>query len=84
MSLNEKLIMDNIIYNGDIPYYKGMPCFLDGKRLNSIPYIDGDGFYPLIIGVMVVCGGNTCVYYDECIPYNEETAHLLGTTDDWK
>lgn len=19
-----------------------------------------------------------------CIPYNEETAHLLGTTDEWK
>lgn len=36
--------MDNIIYKGDFPYYKGMPCFLDGKRLNSIPYIDKDGF----------------------------------------
>lgn len=22
--------------------------------------------------------------YAECIPYNEETAHLLGTTDEWK
>lgn len=22
--------------------------------------------------------------YDECLPYNEETAHLLGTTDDWE
>lgn len=22
--------------------------------------------------------------FDECIPYNEETAHLLGTTDDWE
>ena len=22
--------------------------------------------------------------FDECIPYNEETAHLLGTTDEWK
>ncbi len=20
----------------------------------------------------------------DCIPYNEETAHLLGTTDEWK
>lgn len=26
-------------------------------------------------------GGN---WFDECIPYNEETAHLLGTTDEWK
>ena len=25
-----------------------------------------------------------CMYsdYDQCIPYNEETKHLLGTTDD--
>lgn len=22
--------------------------------------------------------------YKRCIPYNEETAHLLGTTDDWE
>ena len=22
--------------------------------------------------------------YDECLPYNDETAHLLGTTDEWK
>lgn len=23
-------------------------------------------------------------YYKHCIPYNEETAHLIGTTDEWK
>lgn len=23
-------------------------------------------------------------YFAQCIPYNEETKHLLGTTDDWK
>lgn len=26
-------------------------------------------------------GGN---WFDECIPYNEETKHLLGTADEWK
>lgn len=26
-------------------------------------------------------GGN---WFDECIPYNEDTKHLLGTTDEWK
>lgn len=26
-------------------------------------------------------GGN---WFDECIPYNDETKHLLGTTDEWK
>lgn len=29
----------------------------------------------------VAVGGN---WFGECIPYNEETKHLLGTTDDWK
>lgn len=29
----------------------------------------------------VAIGGNI---YDECIPYNEDTKHLLGTTDEWK
>lgn len=28
-----------------------------------------------------LCVGDLCMY---CIPYNEETAHLLGTTDDWE
>lgn len=29
---------------------------------------------------ILVCGE----IYKQCIPYNEETAHLLGTTDEWK
>ena len=28
-----------------------------------------------------LCVGDLWMY---CIPYNEETAHLLGTTDEWK
>ena len=28
-----------------------------------------------------VCLGDV---FDKCIPYNEETKHLLGTTDEWK
>ena len=30
--------------------------------------------------VTIGCAG--CYHY--CLPYNDETAHLLGTTDDWK
>lgn len=33
-----------ITYKQNIPYYKGMPCFVNGMRLNSHPYIDKDGF----------------------------------------
>ena len=45
----------------------------DKWRANLFCYIDKDGYYH-------------CVYVNwaYCIPYNEETAHLLGTTDEWK
>ena len=29
-----------------------------------------------------ICAGDT--WFEYCLPYNEETAHLLGTTDDWE
>lgn len=29
-----------------------------------------------------ICTGDAWFWY--CLPYNEETAHLLGTTDDWE
>lgn len=35
--------MDKIEYKNGYPYCKGMPCFLDGLRLNSIPKIDENG-----------------------------------------
>ncbi len=45
----------------------------DKWRANLFGYIDKDEYYH-------------CVYANwvYCIPYNEETAHLLGTTDEWK
>lgn len=29
-----------------------------------------------------ICTGDA--WFGYCLPYNEETAHLLGTTDDWE
>lgn len=37
-----------------------------------------------IEGDFEVVYGNGCGYYDDCIPYNEKTMHLLGTTEDYK
>lgn len=34
----------DIVYKNGFPFYKGMPCFVDGKRLNSEPSINKDGF----------------------------------------
>lgn len=31
--------------------------------------------------IFVTVGG---IAYEQCIPYNEQTAHLIGKTDDWK
>ena len=31
--------------------------------------------------MFVTVGG---VAYEQCIPYNEQTAHLIGKADDWK
>ena len=29
-----------------------------------------------------ICTGDA--WFGYCLPYNDETAHLLGTTDEWK
>ena len=42
---------------------------------NIFSHMDSCGEY-----VTIGCAGG----YHYCIPYNEETAHLLGTTDDWE
>jgi len=36
------------------------------------------------VGDFKVIYGNGCGYYDYCIPYNEKTMHLLGTTENYK
>ena len=38
-------------------------------------------YYRKDIDMFAAVGGGL---HEECIPYNEETKHLLGTTDDWK
>ncbi len=40
-----------------------------------------DFFSHIDVDYRYACVGAT---WDFCIPYNEETAHLLGTTDEWK
>ena len=42
---------------------------------NIFSHVDQHGKY-----VTIGCVGG----YPYCLPYNEETAHLLGTTDEWK
>ena len=54
-------------------------CLMKGRhsRWNLCQY----AYYREDIDMFVSVGGNML---KECIPYNEETKHLLGTTDDWE
>lgn len=54
-------------------------CYSDGWNLCQFSHtklrdIDNKLMY-------VTVGG---IAYEQCIPYNEQTAHLLGTTDNWE
>lgn len=54
-------------------------CYSDGWNLCQFSHtklrdIDNKLMY-------VTVGG---IAYDNCIPYNEQTAHLIGTTDNWE
>ena len=51
---------------------------VDGNAIwsaNIFSHIDQNGEY---VTIGCIAG------YPYCLPYNEETAHLIGTTDDWK
>ena len=51
---------------------------VDGNAIwsaNIFSHIDQNGEY---VTIGCIAG------YPYCIPYNEETAHLLGTTNDWE
>lgn len=55
-------------------------CLMRDKKetwkLCQFSFFDGDYEAPYN-----AVGGN---WFDECIPYNEETKHLIGTADEWK
>lgn len=50
-----------------------------GPAFFAIYNISSDCEYPY--GII---SNNGYAYYQQCIPYNDKTKHLLGTTDEWK
>lgn len=54
-------------------------CYSDGWNLCQFSHTKLRDIDNKLIHVTV--GG---IAYEQCIPYNEQTAHLLGTTDDWE
>jgi hypothetical protein len=54
-------------------------CYSDGWNLCQFSHTK---FRDIDNKLMYVTVGG--IAYDQCIPYNEQTAHLLGTTDNWE
>ena len=54
-------------------------CYSDGWNLCQFSHTKLRDIDNKLMHVTV--GG---IAYEQCIPYNEQTAHLLGTTDDWE
>lgn len=56
---------DDIDYQNRYPYYKGMPCFIDGLRINSDPYTnDFDKFGAFYWSDLQDYGCNIVKYFD--------------------
>jgi hypothetical protein len=69
----ERLANVNIqIADKDIEVYK-MVGKADKWSIDFFSYKVSNGY---------ICTGDA--WFGYCLPYNEETAHLLGTTDDWE
>lgn len=83
--------MSKIEYRNNIPYYKGMPCFIGGKRLNSVPKVNSEGF--LTAYYWCDCGlwgidvseiyKNRYVYNTENLPMYLTECHPM-TFNEWK
>lgn len=54
-------------------------CYSDGWNLCQFSHTKLRDFDNKVMSVTV--GG---IAYERCIPYNEQTKHLLGTTDNWE
>ncbi len=70
----------------DIPkpyeFKKGEPVLVRDSKYNKwriAAYISRD-----ITGSVLADTGKSTVHWKQCIPYNERTMHLLGTTEDYK
>lgn len=86
----DALAKEGKCWNPDTKQFEDLPkkckfkpmdwCLMRDKKetwkLCQFSFFDGDYEAPYN-----AVGGN---WFDECIPYNEETKHLLGTTDKWK
>lgn len=75
----------------DIPkpyeFKKGEPVLVRsdyGKDWMLVAYVELSSNPDAVFGKYGVTDGRTTIFYRFCLPYNERTMHLLGTTEDYK
>ena len=76
-------------WNPDTKQIEDLPKKCELKPFDKVLVRNNDAetWIPILFGFYdkefenYVCMGEP---FDNCIPYNEETKHLLGTTDEWK
>lgn len=78
-------------WNPDTKKIEGLPKKCEFKPMDWCLMKDSTKYWELcqfaytrkVHGTTIYSAVGGLIYY-KCIPYNEETAHLLGTTDEWK
>ena len=83
------LAKENKRWNPDTKQFEDLPKKCEFKPFDKVLARNSDaatwiatlfGFYDRVFEGYVCIGD----VFEQCIPYNEETKHLLGTTDEWK
>ena len=78
-------------WNPDTKLFEDLPKKCEFKPMDWCLMKDSTKYWELcqfaytrkVHGTTIYSAVGGLIYY-KCIPYNEETAHLLGTTDEWK
>lgn len=78
-------------WNPDIKLFEDLPKKCEFKPMDWCLMKDSTKYWELcqfaytrkVHGTTIYSAVGGLIYY-KCIPYNEETKHLLGTTDEWK
>lgn len=78
-------------WNPDAKLFEDLPKMCEFKPMDWCLMKDSTKYWELcqfaytrkVRGTTIYSAVGGLIYY-KCIPYNEETKHLLGTTDEWK
>lgn len=89
--LFDALVKEGKRWNPDTKLFEDLPKKCEFKPMDWCLMKDSTKYWELcqfaytrkVHGTTIYSAVGGLIYY-KCIPYNEETKHLLGTTDEWK